>query len=138
MKFTSAVPPTFRTITATTMPSPSDMATTLISRKKHAESSNEPMIKYFKRLILRKNSLILDLLFCVACRIVHQVVLNKAMLIKHPMARLVVNTKDIYDNEPAIIINDNRTDVLITRSGKFSSKKEDGALSFIGIISINY
>ncbi|MCR4320243.1 MAG: hypothetical protein NUV74_07940, partial [Candidatus Brocadiaceae bacterium] len=64
-------------------------------------------------------------------------VFNKAMLIKHPMAMLVVNTKDIYDSEPAIIISDNRTDVLTTRSGKLSSNKEDGALLFIGIISIN-
>src|SRR3990172_5175886 len=96
------------------------------------------MIKYFKKLILRKKPLIFSLFCRTAYCIVHQVVLNKAILIKHPMAMLVVNTKDIYDSEPAIIISDNRTDVLSTRSGKFSSNKEDGALLFIGIISINY
>jgi hypothetical protein len=41
------------------------------------------------------------------------------------MARLVVNTKDIYDNEPAIIINDKRTDVLNTLSGKTSSNNKE-------------
>jgi hypothetical protein len=61
------------------------------------------------------------------------------MLIKHPTAMLVVNTKDIYDSEPAIIISDNITAVLSTRSGKLSSNKEDGTLLFLGInVSINY
>jgi len=118
---------------------PSDIAATLISRNRQAESNIAPMIKYFKKLILRKKPLIFSLLCRTAYCIVHQVVLNKAMLIKHPMAMLAVNIKDIYDSEPAIIISDNRTEVLSTRSGKLSSNKEDDSLSFVDInVSINY
>jgi len=124
-------------MTATTILKPSDIAAALISRNKQAESNIDPMVKYFRKLILRKKPLIFSLLCRTAYCIAHHVVFNKAMLIKHPMAMLVVNTKDVYDSEPAIIISDNRTDVLITRSGKLSSNKDEGSLLFIDIISIN-